>query len=113
VHQPASGLAALAVTLGGELRQGLLERLGIGLVNALVVGMVSTVVTGLVSGLSAELTEERVIPNEGIRRSARRGRAIGLIVWLVVVVVSGLSFGRPTGCASYCAARRVAGPFSA
>lgn len=57
-----------------------------GLVAAVVVVLVVMLAGGLGSGLS----KMRMAPNEGVRRSARRSLALGLIGGLAVAVVAGL-----------------------
>jgi hypothetical protein len=69
------------------------EGLAHGLVHGLIVGMVVGLVGMLFVGLVPGLVEDRVVPNEGIRRSARHGVTAGLLAWFVVVLPSELAGG--------------------
>lgn len=97
------GLArALAGGLVGGLVFGVLFALlfwpSAGLDFGLVFGLAVALAGGLSTGLSAGLREERAVPNEGIRRSARHA------------LVAGLSAGLSGGLAGGLAAGLFAGP---
>ncbi|MFL5591377.1 MAG: NACHT domain-containing protein, partial [Ktedonobacteraceae bacterium] len=98
-----------------HLRKGLGIGLVVGLVNLLIYGQIaeplsallygltyillglffSTLLIGLFSGLSSQLLDDhkRVKPNEGLRRSARNSRLVGLAVGVLLGLVSGICFG--------------------
>jgi serine/threonine protein kinase/DNA polymerase III delta prime subunit len=98
-----------------HLRRGLDIGLVVGLVNLLIYAQISeplsmllhgltymllglffsTLVIGLFGGLSSEMVDEhsRVKPNEGMRRSARNSRMVGLTVGVLFGLVSGLCLG--------------------
>ncbi len=98
-----------------HLRKGLGIGLVVGLVNLLIYGQIaeplsallygltyillglffSTLLIGLFSGLSSQLLDDhnRVKPNEGLRRSARNSRLVGLSVGVLFGLVSGICFG--------------------
>jgi len=67
--------------------------------NALMLGLFG----GLAAGLSGELRDERALPNEGIRQSARHALSFGLVAGTVAGLIggsiSGLAFGRGSGLA--------------
>jgi NACHT domain len=76
---------------------GLVFGLFVGLVGApirgLGAGLIGALIIGLTSGLSDELRDERTVPNEGIRRSAKNALAAGLISGLVLGLFTGLVNG--------------------
>jgi hypothetical protein len=65
-----------------------------------VFGLAVALVGGLAGGLASELRDERVVPNEGIRRSAQHAVVIGLISGLVAGLAGGLAGGLVRGPAS-------------
>jgi hypothetical protein len=73
----------LSFWLRGKLFGGLIGGLGIGLILGLIYG--------LSGGLSGDEIERKVIPNQGIKRSARNAIIYGLIVGLIVGLIWGLS----------------------
>jgi hypothetical protein len=90
----------LVVGLGVDLVLALiagLDRLLVGvLVGVLVVGVVGGLVIGLVGGLALGEREVRMVPDEGIRRSARNALLVTLVFGLFGLVVGlgvGLVFG--------------------
>jgi hypothetical protein len=78
-------LFGLLTGFSGGLARGLV----FGLIVAVVVGLVGMLFVGLVPGL----VEDRVVPNEGIRRSARHGVTAGLLAWFVVALPGELAGG--------------------
>jgi eukaryotic-like serine/threonine-protein kinase len=72
-----------------------------GLTAGLVYGLVSGLVVGLIgamaAGLSGGLRDERVLPNEGIRRSAQYALAAGLLAGLSAGLIGGLASGLVLG----------------
>ena len=72
-----------------------------GLAAGLVYGSVSGLVVGLIgalaAGLSGGLRDERVLPNEGIRRSAQYALAAGLLAGLSAGLIGGLACGLVLG----------------
>ncbi len=98
-----------------HLRNGLLVGSGIGLINLLVFsliysftdgiraalvsgilsGILITVLSALLGGLSSNILDDyhRIVPNQGIRRSARNSVLVGLSFGLIVGLIVGLSFG--------------------
>jgi eukaryotic-like serine/threonine-protein kinase len=78
---PGHGLdVALATALGG------------GLVIAFIGGAIVTIISGLASGLPSGKLDERafVIPNQGIRRSAKNSVLVGVLTGLCIGLVSEL-----------------------
>jgi eukaryotic-like serine/threonine-protein kinase len=98
----------LAVGLAVALVFGVLFGLAVdlvgGLVSAFVTGLTIALVYGLLAGLSAGLRDERVMPNEGIRRSGQHALVVGLTAGLIAALTAGLGygwlFGRPGGLAA-------------
>ena len=90
-------VAGLVGERGGVLVSGLFSGLGGGLVAGLVVGLFSGLVVGVVLGLSNMELEARIVPNQGIWRSARNALIVclvsGLVAELFCVLVSGLFSG--------------------
>jgi DNA polymerase III delta prime subunit len=88
------GLAFVPIGFGVDLPWGEVSGLAAvpvaALTLALLLGAVFGLVFGLSAGLTTELRDQRTVPNEGIRRSARHALAIGLTVALIV----GLAFER-------------------
>jgi eukaryotic-like serine/threonine-protein kinase len=100
-----TGLArALIGGLAGGLFFGvcfaLLFEASAGLTFGLAFGLAVTLAGGLSAGLVSGLREERFVPNEGIRRSARYALVAGLSAGLVGGVAGGLAAGRLAGLAS-------------
>jgi tRNA A-37 threonylcarbamoyl transferase component Bud32/DNA polymerase III delta prime subunit/MFS family permease len=85
-------LAALLAGLSTGLLAGLLE---------LSVGLSFWLLFGLFGGVSSETIEDhhRVVPNQGIHRSARNSLALGLISTAIVWLVCGLGVGLSNGLA--------------
>jgi DNA polymerase III delta prime subunit len=71
-----------------------------GLTFGLVFGLAVALAGGLSAGLVSGLREERFLPNEGIRRSAKYALVAGLSAGLVGGVAGGLAAGRLAGPAS-------------
>jgi hypothetical protein len=82
---------ALAVGLACGLGVGLVRTPVYGLVFGLVLGLVVWLVGALIVGLSFGEIESRVIPNQGIVKSARNAAIFGLVFGLVGVLVGGLA----------------------
>jgi eukaryotic-like serine/threonine-protein kinase len=102
-----------------HLRNGLLGGLGIGLINLLILssiyvfmdalqsalvsgilgGILTTLLSALLGGLSSNILDDhyRIVPNQGIRRSARNSVLVGLSFGLTVGLIVGLSFGLVSG----------------
>src|SRR5260370_22874734 len=77
------------------LRDGLRDGVGAGLG----VGLSFWFLLGLFQGVSSETIEDhhRVVPNQGIRRSARNSLVFGLISTAIVWSICGLSVGLSSG----------------
>ena len=100
-----SGFArALIGGLAGGLFFGVLFALlfeaSAGLTFGLVFGLAVALAGGLSAGLVSGLREERVVPNEGIRRSAEYALVVGLSAGLAGGVAGGLAAGRLAGLAA-------------
>jgi hypothetical protein len=104
-----------------KLRTGIFTTLTAGIIGGLVFGLASAMLGGisparattpgsgltltmtavLIAGLSAALRDERAVPNEGIRRSARYaifvGLPLGLSAGLAFGFFAGLVYGSPSG----------------
>jgi hypothetical protein len=76
---------------------GLVGGLSAGLVFGLVFGLVVGLVGVMAAGLSGGLRDERVLPNEGIRRSAQYSLAAGLTAGLSAGLIGGLASGLALG----------------
>lgn len=85
----------LGAGLNGGLVAGLIDGLVFGPSMGLSIGLILWSVLGLFQGVTSETIEDhhRVVPNQGIRRSARNGLALGLISTAIVWLVCGLSVG--------------------
>ncbi len=96
-------LVGLIYGLGNGLHAGLVSGLhaglSIGLINGLSIGLIYWFLSGFFQGVASETIEDqqRVVPNQGIHRSARNGVVLGvvstMIVGLSIVLSSGLSIG--------------------
>src|SRR5207244_10651017 len=81
------------------LRARLGSRLIFGLSAGLIVGLGYWLLLGLFNGLSSNILDEhrRLVPNQGMRRSARNGVLIGIISvflsWLFCILIYGLYSG--------------------
>jgi hypothetical protein len=89
----------LSTGLVAGLRYGLVDGLSIGLSFALGIGLSFWILLGLFRGVSGATIEEqrRVVPNQGIHRSALNGLVFGLISMVIVGLIAGLSFALGTG----------------
>jgi hypothetical protein len=76
---------------------GLVGRLSAGLVFGLVLGLVVSLVGAMAAGLSGGLRDERVRPNEGIRRSVQYSLTAGLLGGLTAGLLGGLASGLALG----------------
>ena len=68
-----------------------------GLVFGSVFGMIVGLIGAIAAGLAAGLRDERALPNEGIRRSARYALAAGLIAGVAAGLIGGLASGLALG----------------
>jgi Flp pilus assembly pilin Flp len=90
----ALGLSSLPYSLHSSLPKfNLANALGAGLIYGLVVGFISWLLIGLLQGVSSATIENqrRVVPNQGIHRSAFNGIVLGLISAVVVGLIKLLS----------------------
>ena len=82
----------LQLTMGGRL------------INALIIGLIYGLSVGLKSGISSSSIETKIIPNQGIWKSAANacinGLINGLIIGLIISVIVGLSYGLNFGLIS-------------
>ena len=87
------------VGLSFGLIVGLSDGLTFGLIVGLSFGLSVWLLLGLFQGVSSETIEDRhrVVPNQGIRRSARNSLVLGLISTAIVWLVCGLSIGLSEG----------------
>lgn len=73
-------------------------------INALIIGMIYGLSVGLKSGISSSSIETKIIPNQGIWKSAANacinGLINGLIIGLIISVIVGLSYGLNFGLIS-------------
>ncbi len=86
-----AALSGLLVGLGLGLKHGLLVGLSGGLLVGLLVGLSYWLLLGLSRGVSGVTIEDqqRVVPNQGIRRSALNGLLLGLISTVIVGLLGG------------------------
>ena len=82
---------AVAIVMG--VLFGLAVDPGSGLVFAGLTGLTIALVIGPLAGLTAGLRDERVMPNEGIRRSAQHAIVVGLAAGVSAALTAGLGFG--------------------
>ncbi len=92
-------LVGLSFGLIVGLSDGLTFGLIVGLSFGLSIGLSVWLLLGLFQGVSSETIEDRhrVVPNQGIRRSARNSLVLGLISTAIVWLVCGLSIGLSEG----------------
>jgi len=88
-------LAGLSSALGFALSGGL----SVGLIYGLIVGLSFWLLLGLFQGVSSETIgdQHRVVPNQGIRRSARNSIILGLISTAIAGLSAGLAYGLSYG----------------
>jgi eukaryotic-like serine/threonine-protein kinase len=82
---------AVAVVMG--VLYGLAVDPGSGLVFACLTSLTIALILGPLAGLTAGLRDERVMPNEGIRRSAEHAVLIGLAAGVGAALTGGLGYG--------------------
>ena len=91
-----AGFAPIAVAgIVGGIACGSIIAVTTGLDAGLIVAsgfaLILVLLGGLAVGLSGELRDERAVPNEGIRRSARHALALGLVAGTLAGLIGGLT----------------------
>lgn len=82
---------AVAIVMG--VLYGLAVDPGSGLIFACLTGLTIALAIGPLAGLTAGLRDERVMPNEGIRRSAQHAIVVGLAAGVGAALTGGLGYG--------------------